>query len=166
MMANGMRKRVCVYVWLGHCAVQQKLTQHCKSTVLLFYSILFCSVLFCSVLSCPVLSCPVLSCPVLSCPILSYPILSYSILFYSIILILWLHLQHVEVPRLGVELELQLPAYTTAVWALSGTYATAHGNARSLTLWVRPAIEPASSWILVKFVLLSHNRNFTHSNFF
>ena len=24
------------------------------------------------------------------------------------------HLQHVEVPRLGVELELQLPAYTTA----------------------------------------------------
>ena len=27
---------------------------------------------------------------------------------------LGLHLQHMEVPRLGVELELQLPAYTTA----------------------------------------------------
>ena len=27
---------------------------------------------------------------------------------------LGLHLQHVEVPRLGVELELQLPAYTRA----------------------------------------------------
>ena len=25
-----------------------------------------------------------------------------------------LHLQHMEVPRLGIELELQLPAYTTA----------------------------------------------------
>ena len=28
---------------------------------------------------------------------------------------LGLHLQHMEVPRLGVELELQLPAYTTAI---------------------------------------------------
>ena len=27
---------------------------------------------------------------------------------------LWLHLQHMEVPRLGVESELQLQAYTTA----------------------------------------------------
>ena len=27
---------------------------------------------------------------------------------------LGLHLQHMEVPRLGVKLELQLPAYTTA----------------------------------------------------
>ena len=27
---------------------------------------------------------------------------------------LWLHLGHMEVPRLGVELELQLPSYTTA----------------------------------------------------
>ena len=26
----------------------------------------------------------------------------------------WLHLRHMEVPRLGVELELQLPAYATA----------------------------------------------------
>ena len=27
-----------------------------------------------------------------------------------------------------------------------------HSNTRSLTHWVRPAIEPASSWILVRFV--------------
>jgi len=32
------------------------------------------------------------------------------------------------------------------------TYTTAHGNARSLTLWARPGIEPASSWILVGFI--------------
>ena len=42
-----------------------------------------------------------------------------------------------EVPRLGVELELQLPAYTiaTATWiqATSTTYTTTHGNAGSLT---------------------------------
>ena len=31
-------------------------------------------------------------------------------------------------------------------------YTTAHGNAGSLTHWVRPGIEPASSWILVRFV--------------
>ena len=42
-----------------------------------------------------------------------------------------------EVPRLGVEMELQLLAYTTATawWdrAVSATYTTVHGNAGSLT---------------------------------
>ena len=41
-----------------------------------------------------------------------------------------------EVPRLGVESELQLPAYTTTTampdLSTSATYTTAHGNARSL----------------------------------
>ena len=46
-----------------------------------------------------------------------------------------------DVPELGVELKLQLPAY-----------ATAHGNAASLTHWARPGIKPASSWILVGFL--------------
>ena len=32
------------------------------------------------------------------------------------------------------------------------TYATAHGNAISLTHRVRTEIEPGSSWILVRFV--------------
>ena len=39
-----------------------------------------------------------------------------------------LHLRHMEVPRLGVESELQLPVYTTA------------------------RIEPVSSWVVVGFV--------------
>ena len=34
MMKDNMRKRMYVCVWLGHFAVQQKLTQHCKSTIL------------------------------------------------------------------------------------------------------------------------------------
>ena len=36
--------------------------------------------------------------------------------------------------------------------AASAAYATAHGNARSLTHWARPGIVPASSWMLVGFV--------------
>ena len=35
----------------------------------------------------------------------------------------------------------------------SATYTTAHRNARSLTHWARPGIEPSSSWILVAFVI-------------
>ena len=48
-----------------------------------------------------------------------------------------IYLQHMEVPRLGVESELQLPAYTTTTETrdpgMSATYTTAHGNAGSLT---------------------------------
>ena len=67
------------------------------------------------------------------------------------------YLQHVEVPRLEAESELQLPAYTTATAAqdlshASATYTTARSSAGSLTYWVRPGIEPASSWILVGFI--------------
>ena len=35
---------------------------------------------------------------------------------------------------------------------MSATYITAHGNAGSLTHWVRPGIEPATSWFLVGFI--------------
>ena len=40
---------------------------------------------------------------------------------------------------------------------MSENYTATRSNAKSLTYWVRPGIEPASSWILVMFV--SHNRN-------
>ena len=36
--------------------------------------------------------------------------------------------------------------------AMSATYTTAHGNARSLTYWMRPGIEPATSRFLFGFV--------------
>ena len=36
--------------------------------------------------------------------------------------------------------------------ARSATHTTAHCNTRSLSHWVRPGIEPVSSWILVRFV--------------
>ena len=61
-----------------------------------------------------------------------------SYLFFVVVL-LGLYLQHIEVPRLEVQSELQLPAYTTATaipdpsCGVSVTYTTAHGNTRSLT---------------------------------
>ena len=36
--------------------------------------------------------------------------------------------------------------------ALSATYTTAHGNAGSLTRWVRPGIKPTASLFIVRFV--------------
>ena len=66
------------------------------------------------------------------------------------------HLGHMNVFRLGVELELQLPAYTIAsamiVQAVPATYTTAHGITGSLTHWVRPGIEPTTSRFLVGFI--------------
>ena len=55
----------------------------------------------------------------------------------------------------GVKADLQLQAYTTApatqIWATSETTTTC-SNAGSLIRWVRPVIEPASSWILFGFL--------------
>ena len=62
-----------------------------------------------------------------------------------------------EIPRLGVELELELLAYTTAIATLDPSrvcnlyYTTAHSNAGSLTHWARPGVEPPSSWMLLRF---------------
>ena len=62
-----------------------------------------------------------------------------------------------EVLRLGVKSELQIPAYTTATvmqdLVASVTYTTAQGKTGFLTHWERPRIEPASSWLLVGFII-------------
>ena len=71
-----------------------------------------------------------------------------------------LHLQHLKVPRLGVELELQLLGLHHSHSNVkseppredSATYTTACSNTGSLTHQARPEVEPASSWILVRFV--------------
>ena len=80
----------------------------------------------------------------------------FPFFFFFFFGFLGLHPWHIEVSRLGVELELQLPIYTTAT-AMPDlrhvvTYTIADGNTRSLTHWARPGIEPVSSWILVRFV--------------
>ena len=66
-----------------------------------------------------------------------------------------------EVPRLGM----QLLAYTTAIAMQDPSpvpYTTAHSNAGSLTHWVRPGMEPASSWILVGFVTAEPQQELPH----
>ena len=64
--------------------------------------------------------------------------------------------QHMEVPRLGSNWSYSCwprpQPQQHSIRAISATYATAHSNARSPTHWMRPGMEPASSWILVGFV--------------
>ena len=84
----------------------------------------------------------------------TFKTMPYSLsLFFSF---LGLHLWHMEVPRPGVEWELQLPGYTIATATQDpsscATYTTAQSNARSLTHWARPGMEPATSWFPVGFV--------------
>ena len=63
----------------------------------------------------------------------------YFKFFIFYFLLLGPHLWHMDFPRLGVKLELQLPAIATATaravegGAASATYTTAHSNAGSLT---------------------------------
>ena len=43
---------------------------------------------------------------------------------------------------------------------MSATYTTAHSNATSLTHWMRPGVESASSWMLVRFVSAQPRQDF------
>ena len=54
----------------------------------------------------------------------------------------------------------------TGIWATCATYTTAHGNAKSLTHWVRPGIKPSSSWILVGFVSAAPQQELPRPFFF
>ena len=65
-------------------------------------------------------------------------------LCFDFLCFLKLHSWHMEIPRLGFEFELQLPAYAIAtqdgIQGMSATHTTPHGNTRSLIHWVRPGI--------------------------
>ena len=49
--------------------------------------------------------------------------------------------------------------------AVFATYTTAHGNTRSLTHWVRPGMEPTSSWIAVGLVSAASQWELQNSDF-
>ena len=74
--------------------------------------------------------------------------------FFFLFFFSGLSLQHMEVPRLGVWSELQMPTHATATQGPSQVldYTAAHGTTRSPNHWVSLGIEPASSWILVGFI--------------
>ena len=69
---------------------------------------------------------------------------------------LGLHPRHMEVPRLGVQLELQPPAYTkaTAMPDPSCLWDLHHSSLQRWipNHWARPRIEPATPWFLVGFI--------------
>ena len=75
------------------------------------------------------------------------------LIFFSF---LGVHLWHMEVPRLGVKSELQLPAYAiaTATQDPSRVCNLYHSscNAGSLTHWARSVIKPEMSWFVVGFI--------------
>ena len=78
---------------------------------------------------------------------------------FSFVCFLGLHSQHVEVPRLGVQSELQLPAYATATATQDPRRhvcnlhhsSQQHQILNPLSHWARAGIEPTTSWFLVGF---------------
>ena len=70
------------------------------------------------------------------------------------------HLQHMEIPRLGVESELQLRLQPLQIQATSVTYSTAYGNTGSLNHWTRPGIDLRPHGYQSGSLPLSHNGNF------
>ena len=91
-------------------------------------------------------------------------------LFFFFFFFLRLHLRHMEVPRLKVKSELQLPVYATvtAMWHLNHICNLHHSSWKQQILhpWQWPEIEPASLWTLCQVLKpLSHNRNSQNSNF-
>ena len=72
-----------------------------------------------------------------------------------------LHLWPIKVPRLGVQLELQLPQpQKCRIRAASVTYVAPCSNMGSLTHWARPGVQPVSSETLCRVLNpLSHNGN-------
>ena len=89
---------------------------------------------------------------------------SFFLSFFFFFFLLTPHLRHMEVPRLGVESELQLWAYTTATAVLDPSYICdlpcTLQHHLILKPLVRPRIKLASSqtlyWVLNP---LSHNRS-------
>ena len=98
------------------------------------------------------------------------PIYRKSIISLSLFCFLGLYPRHMEVPRLGDESELQLPAYTTASATPdpSHVYKLHHGSRKcwTLTHCARPGFKPISSWILVRFISAEPQRELPISLFF
>ena len=83
--------------------------------------------------------------------------INFSFVFLSFFLFFsGLHPRHMEVPRLGFNWSYSCQPtpqlQQCQIRATSVAYTTVHGNARSLTQWVKPGIEPETSWFLVRFV--------------
>ena len=79
------------------------------------------------------------------------PLLGY-LFIYLLFCFLGPYLRHKEVPRLGVESELQLPACTKAT-AVRDPSRVCDLHHSTWQRWIlKPGIQPASSWIVVGFI--------------
>ena len=82
--------------------------------------------------------------------------LNLSLFFVLSFCLLGRYLQHMEAPMLGVQSELQLPAYAraTAMWDLSRVCNIHHSSQQQHQILnpLSKAREPVSSWMLVGFV--------------
>ena len=80
----------------------------------------------------------------------------YFYLFIYLFCFLGPHLQHMEIPRPGVKLELQLPAYAIATATPDPSrICDPHYSSwqhQSLTHWVSPGIKHATSWFLARVI--------------
>ena len=84
---------------------------------------------------------------------ISFMTISHTDIYMFIFCFLGLHPSHVEVPRLEVESELQVPAYAIATAAQDPSHVCdLTATLWSLTHWARPGMEHTSSWILVRFI--------------
>ena len=94
--------------------------------------------------------------------------LFYFYLFLSFFL-LGPHQQHMEIPRLGVQSDLLLPAYARATATPDPSFVCdlhhSSGNAGSPTHWARPGTKPESSRILIGFVSATPQRELLSSVF-
>ena len=79
---------------------------------------------------------------------------SIGFLFVCLFCILGPHPRHMEVSRLEVSLELQLPTYATAMPDPSCICSLHHSSWQCWihNHWVRPGIEPTTTWFLVGFI--------------
>ena len=83
-----------------------------------------------------------------------YPLLCF-LLFVCWLVFLGAHLQHMEVPRLGVKSEHLRHSHSNCqIQAASAIHSAAHRNAEALTQWARLGIKRLSSWIQVRFIII------------
>ena len=80
----------------------------------------------------------------LYCPVLLF----LPCFFFVCLLFLGPHLQHMEVPRLGVELELQLSVYTTATATRDLSY-VCHLHHSSWQCWIPDPLSEARDWTYI-----------------
>ena len=87
-----------------------------------------------------------------------------GVFFVFVYFFLGPHPGHMQVPRLGARDQIGATAaglhhsHSNTRSEPCLTYTTAHSNSGSLTHWVRPGIQPTSSWILVGFVTTEPQR--------